>query len=77
MMLDTVTTAAIDRAIGRQAQLQFDRERFAYVCGESKEFIEYIEMLTGELLLGKTAIQAALASAITLGIEIGIALREQ
>jgi hypothetical protein len=73
-ILEAVTPKQIDEAIGLQCSTQFDRERFATnVIRNSPEFLEYVLMLCSAVESGER-LDSAFASAMTLGIEIGVAL---
>jgi hypothetical protein len=74
-ILETVTPKQIDEAIGLQCSTEFDRERFALdVVKNSPEFVEYVFMLSNQFMEAGVPVATMVASAITVGIEIGVSL---
>jgi hypothetical protein len=76
--LDQVSAEMVDRAITLQCKsLQsFDRTKFATdVLSDSREFMEYIHMMTSLVIDQGAPVSAAICSAVALGIEIGACLK--
>jgi hypothetical protein len=80
LRLDWITPDMLDRAIGRQCELgaDADREAFATMAGGSREFVEYLDMLAHAFAFERRrSLQEILATALSIGIEMGLALANE
>lgn len=68
--------SVLDSAIRRQTDYVFDRAAFARACEASPEFMEYVNMLAASLN-ARNGAPEIIATAISLGVEIGMALAEE